>query len=598
MGEMNKQRGGGYLFRLKALYMNLRIKYKLFVLITAVMLLVCLLMLIVQQYAFEKYDEELYRQSAQSLGLTAAGIESELQKMERLSYRLATDGSLQSYLNKIKQAGTDYDRFVIADYIQTRMLEIGGMEKYVLSIQMTDYYGKEYAAGTKLVTTTPERIRMLKRETAPNKGGNTWILPDEEDRTLSSARLIRSYQELELAPLGVMTVRIDMEGLFHDYLNKAGGLENMELYILKEGHSIFPALEGDEERKLTRFVSGSQGYTTANKDGARYFVAYVPSSNTNWTYMTLIPYDTIFERVATVKRVSLLLLGGLFVLAVMFSFRFSKGITGPIERLNLKMKRVQLGHFDVWEDEDDKRIPMDEAGQLHRNFRMMVQRIDDLIQENYVKQLAIRESEFKALQAQINPHFLYNTLETINWTAKMNGQRPISQMVESLGFLLRSSITIKEPLIRLKDELDIVTHYVTIQRFRFEERLDFQLDVQGDYLSTMVPKLSLQPLVENAVNYGVEQMLEPCRITIRAREEDGRLLIAVEDTGPGMDAGFLDRLKSGECKPNGSGVGMRNIDDRIKLLFGESYGLHVESERGAGTKVEMALPYERRDEHV
>ncbi|MFC4101045.1 cache domain-containing sensor histidine kinase [Paenibacillus xanthanilyticus] len=584
--------------KLKALYMNLRIKYKLIVLITAVMLLVCLLMLIVQQYAFEKYDEELYRQSAQSLGLTAAGIEGELQKMERLSYRLATDGTLQSYLNKIKQAGTEYDRFVIADYIQTRMLEIGGMEKYVLSIQMTDYYGKEYAAGTKLVTSSPERIRMLKKESAPNKGGNTWILPDEEDRTLSSARLIRSYQELELAPLGVMTVRIDMEGLFHDYLNKAGGLENMELYILKDGHSIFPVLETGEEQELSGFIAGKQGYTTARIDGNRYFVAYVPSSNTNWTYMTLIPYDTIFERVAVVKRAVVVLLGALFVMAVILSFRFSKGITGPIERLNLKMKRVQLGHFDAWENEDDRQIPMDEAGQLHRNFRMMVQRIDDLIRENYVKQLAIKESEFQALQAQINPHFLYNTLETINWTAKMNGQRPISQMVESLGFLLRSSINIKEPLIQLKDELDIVSHYVTIQRIRFEERLDFQLDVPDEYLTTRIPKLSLQPLVENAVNYGVEQILEPCRIRIRAWHEGDQLFVVVEDTGPGMDVGMLARLKTGEVRPKGSGVGMRNIDERIKLLFGDRYGLQVNSERGAGTTITMALPYERRDEHV
>ncbi|WP_343060512.1 sensor histidine kinase [Paenibacillus phyllosphaerae] len=583
---------------MKALYRNLRIKNKLVVLIAAIMLLVCVLMFVGQQYAFDVYDKEIYRQSAKSLSLASVGIESELEKMERLTFRLATDPTLQSYLSKIKQAGTDYDRFVVAGYIRSRLVELGGMEKYVLSIQMIDYYGNEYAAGVKRITNSERRIQQIKEETGPHKGGNTWIMPSSDDGTLSSARMIRSFQELELEPLGTVAVRIDMDSLFNDYLNKAGEQSSMQLYILKDSKSIYPVSETKEEERLSGYMEGRQGYTTINHEGKRYFVAYVPSSYTNWTYMTLIPYDNIFERINEVKRAALLVLGFLFLLALVLSFRFSKGITGPIEKLNVKMKRVQLGHFDTFDGDIDRDIPMDEAGQLHRNFRMMVQRIDDLIKENYVKQLAIRESEFKALQAQINPHFLYNTLETINWSAKMSGQRQISQMVESLGFLLRSSISIKEPIILLQDELEIVKHYVTIQRIRFEERLDFQLDVPEMFMQTSIPKLSLQPIVENAVNYGVEQMIEPCTIHIRAELVDGQLVITIEDTGPGMDAKFLAELAEGVVKPRGSGLGLRNIEDRIKLCFGEAYGVKVVSERYKGTKVSLNLPFERREDDV
>ena len=170
------------------------------------------------------------------------------------------------------------------------------------------------------------------------------------------------------------------------------------------------------------------------------------------------------------------------------------------------------------------------------------------------RQLAVK-MEFEALQAQINPHFLYNTLETINWSAKMARQPHISSMVESLGFLLRSSISLKEPLIPLSQELGIVLHYINIQRIRFEERLDFRLDVPDVLMPVLIPKLSSEPLVENAVNYALEKMTDTCVIAITAEEKDGLIELTVSDNGPGMDESILMRLKSGEVKPKGSGVG-------------------------------------------
>src|SRR5690606_4633677 len=178
-------------------------------------------------------------------------------------------------------------------------------------------------------------------------------------------------------------------------------------------------------------------------------------------------------------------------------------ITRPIESLNAKMKIVQKGNFDLASVSGDEQFPMDETGQMHRNFRIMISRINDLINENYRKQLAMKESEYKALQAQINPHFLYNTLESINWQAKIGGQKQISQMVEALAYLMRSSINQKEPLVRLAEEKTFILHYITIQKLRFEERLDFRMDIPEDLESCVVPKLVLQPIVENAIQYAL-----------------------------------------------------------------------------------------------
>src|SRR5690606_2848016 len=141
-------------------------------------------------------------------------------------------------------------------------------------------------------------------------------------------------------------------------------------------------------------------------------------------------------------------------------------------------------------------LSKDEVGQIQRHFRIMLERINELIQENYIKQLVIKDTQFKALQAQINPHFLYNTLESINWMAKMSKQDRISQMVESLGYLLRLSISEQDSVITLHKELHIVQQYLVIQKLRFEERLDFQLDVPEHLVLCTVPKLSIQPIVE------------------------------------------------------------------------------------------------------
>ncbi|MBW7458723.1 histidine kinase, partial [Paenibacillus sepulcri] len=487
---------------MKALYRNLRIKYKLFVLISAVMLTVGILIVVVQQVAFEVYDGEIYEQSAKALHLTSFSIENELKKMEQLTYRIATDGLMQSYLTTIKHGGTEYDRFVLAAKIRERMINLGGLDTFVLSLQIFDYRDDEYATGAKQISTSKERAEAIKRETGLLMGGNTWILPDKSDKVLSAARLIRSYDQLNLETLGMIAIRIDMDKLFGDFM-KGLDTSSAEFIIADGDHFVYPEQPSITGSELKTYMRSNQGYAVASRGGKQFFITYVPSANTSWTYINVIPYDGIFKRIGDVKHYVYLIYGLLVILALIFSFRLSKGITIPIERLNDKMKRVRLDNFERFEEQDDIPMAMDEAGQLHRNFRIMVRRIDDLIQENYVKQITIKESDFKALQAQINPHFLYNTLDTINWSAKMSGQSHISSMVESLGFLLRSSINLKEPLIPLSHELEIILNYITIQQFRFEERLDFRLDIAEGLLDCAVPKLSLQPIVENAVNYGL-----------------------------------------------------------------------------------------------
>ena len=171
-------------------------------------------------------------------------------------------------------------------------------------------------------------------------------------------------------------------------------------------------------------------------------------------------------------------------------------------------------------------------------------------------------------------------------------------MATSLGFILRSSLETKEALIPLADELEIVNHYITIQSYRFQERLSFHTDIPDYLLSCKVPKFSLQPLVENAIRYGLQEIIGVCTIRVEAVHKGGETFISVTDDGPGMEKELLNKLVSGDYRPKGTGLGIRNIDNRLRIMFGPEYGIQVMSELGVGTKIMLTIPYEGGSDSV
>lgn len=245
----------------------------------------------------------------------------------------------------------------------------------------------------------------------------------------------------------------------------------------------------------------------------------------------------------------------------------------------------------------------DEIGRLHQGFERMTTRIQNLVNTNYVNEILAREAQIKALESQINPHFLYNTLESINWRAKAVNNREISLMTESLGSLLRATLSNKKSLVTLSYELNLILSYITIQQIRFEERLDYREQVPDGLKNALIPPLTLQPLVENAIHYALEEMTETCYITILAAETDktGKngercIRISVTNSGSSFDEDLLELLKQHKKQPSRSGIGLLNIDKRIKLLFGEDYGLSLFNQEDCAV-ASITIPY-RTEEAV
>lgn len=575
-------------------YRNMSIKLKIFFIIAFIMILIITLAFSSLYYAYSIYDKQLYDKSHRLLNLSSSSIDMELKKLESMSLTILSDTVIQQSLKELHVDDSEYTGYVIRKRMTDRLwAHISTSERYVQSVHLVDTKERvsKYGSSVELVGEKYKRIRDM---ASAGKGAARWLYPDNTDPMLILVREVRSYEPLTLEPIGFLILRINIERIVEDYAGIAS--ENSDV-IMKSGQSVvYPYRNlSPEMAQAAQPLDQSDGYEIKDMNGEAVFLSQKKSSYTGWTYYNVVPYNHIFEKIVWLKNTLIIVFTATVIIVILIGLLFARSLTKPIRLLINQMKEVQYGDLENMGASLHGAViqQMDEVGLLQRTFRLMMARINTLIKENYANQLIIKETEFKALQAQINPHFLYNSLDSINWLAKKNAQGQISSMVVSLGYLLRSSISLKRNVITIAEELEIVQHYITIQKYRFQHRLDFHMDVDERYANVPIPKLTLQPLLENAIQYALEPQIEPCTIRIYAQETGDRLAIIVEDQGPGMEEHYLRKVLSGEVETRGSGIGLTNIQDRMRLAFGESYGILIESTVGSGTKVLVMLPLTR-----
>lgn len=575
--------------QLVATYQNSKLNVKLFIRITLLMVVTLALVLLGLQYAFSLYDEQIYAKSSQVLMMSSNSIEEQLEQVEEASFNIAVDPQIQSALQELQGNVTHYDMYRLEQKLEEELASYVSSEKYIHSIYIYDSSGREFLAGSSSKPLGEKEKRLALYQADQYEGKNYWMEMDGVNEFLTSVRLLRSYENLNFEKLGKLVIRVNLDKIVTGLpltQGEAGG--NI---IISNSTQVFYSQKDMDGLTDYNFQSkNGQGYGIEKINGERFFVNHIATNFEDWTYWNIIPFNAMFSKITVVKYSMVLIFSLLFMLLISIGFEFLKRITNPIEGLATTMQQVQKGDFMAVQALKVDEMPVDEVGTLYRNFKTMVQRIDELIKENFSKQLLVKETEFKALQAQINPHFLYNTLESVNWLAKTNKQQQISSMVEALGHLMRNSINFNEDIITVEKELEIVQSYLTIQHYRFGDRLAFQMDIPATVMHVSIPKLTLQPLLENSFQHAVEPSLEMSIIKLKAEIIDTYLHIRVEDNGPGIDPNTLQYIKKGIIKPKGTGIGLNNIDTRIKLGFGEQYGLQIENLDEKGTAVTVILP--------
>ncbi|SHN79118.1 two-component system, sensor histidine kinase YesM [Paenibacillus sp. ov031] len=584
--------------RIKNAFTTLPIHHKTILLIGLLMMISFTFYVSVLGYVFGIYDRQIYEKSSQVLNMSSVGIENQLRDISNLSFKVMSDEPLQQYLLQLDKAESGYEKNGLRKKITNRLVAYAGSEKYVYSMIFIDNDNNIMAAGNR-EGISEKKQRELVALGQQYSGSNAWYTGGDQQARLLSVRQVKSFTggAFTLEKLGTLVIRVRLDRIVQDQMQHPA--EDSQLLITDGREVIYPTESTVSKSEIESELKRTQPYGIAMFEQGRNFVARANSPYTDWVYLYMTPFDQMFKQIQFVKQLVTVIFIMIFLAALIFGAKFSRSITQPIAQLIKKMRNIEKGDLDKLEEVALGNVPVssqNEVGLLHRTFKMMVQRIRELIDENYAKQLVIRETELKALQAQINPHFLYNTLESINWLAKVQKQHQISEMVEALGFLLRSSVNMSEKWITLERELDIVRSYVTIQHTRFEERLDFDMDIAPEVGTARIPKLTLQPLVENAIHYALEPSIEPCRIRIRARADGDNVVIEVEDDGPGMTPEFLEQLQEGRVQTRGQGIGLSNIKERIRLTFGDEGEMIMSSNPGSGTVVSIRIPWIREDD--
>ena len=341
------------------------------------------------------------------------------------------------------------------------------------------------------------------------------------------------------------------------------------------------------EPYATQILDDNKGHNyVLYKTDTDQIAIYSTIQSNGWKIIKTLSTSYLYQEINQIQ--TYLILGGIIYVGVILLFMliFSIRYTEPMMKMMSVIKKVEQGDLTARTEIQSS----DELGQLGISLNNMIGEmqilIDKLVQEEHEK----KEVELEALHAQINPHFLYNTLNTIKWMAKIQGNTSVSKSITALIKLLRISTNLGRDMITLREELDYVENYIIIQKLRFNQTVNLTRSIEEECLDLSVPKLILQPIVENSIIYGLQDERQEINILITGFIKDGQLIIEIHDDGPGIEDEVLKNIFSDSTDKNKfSKVGINNVNHRIRLYCGNEYGLSIKTELGVGTVVQVRL---------
>lgn len=367
--------------------------------------------------------------------------------------------------------------------------------------------------------------------------------------------------------------------------------KNGFLYIMDaNGGIVYAPVNPIVYRVKNEWFNPSVNNIVKTIQGSEFQIIYKDSAYTKWKTIGVFSLSETLKEVTILRHYSILIGLITLILAVAAAFFFTASIAKPLSKLRSLMKKAEEGDLSVRFNSKYN----DEIGQLGKSFNTMIKEISNLVDMVYTEQKRKREAELKTLQAQIKPHFLYNTLYTIQWMAGEHGAQEVVRIVGALANLFRIGLSKGKEMIPVHEELEHVRSYLMIQKARYEDKLMYEINYDEDLLNYKVLKLILQPLVENAIYHGINAKRGGGTITITARIDKEKLFFSVVDDGIGMKAERLEELRKSLDNQHGesarNGFGIFNVNERIRLSFGLEYGLRYTSVDQEGTKVEVWHP--------
>lgn len=578
---------------------NRTIKKKIFFYIcTLTILSLAIISFTVYILFFQTLERNEIAHTIQTSDKTKQNIEFVLKLVDNTGSLLGTNKEL---LEELKKEGTlavsnGNGENENQNKISIMLQNIISVQEYIRGIYIVGTNGNFYTSDSGI-----NEAELKKRYSFPlnevTSPGKYYMGSHQIDyHSLSNSYVISYIRPLYDIPsekkLGTIIVDIN-----YDYLKELftkSSIQNDEkvLVVSRKGETIFthpfnvilddiiekdPQLLELDKAELRRDVFGEDSIIVSNT------IEY-----SEWKIIKVISTRRIYKDTSAVRTVAIIVSIIFIILSLSVSIILSLTLTKPILELNKKIKLVEKGDLSV-------NIPVrtnDELGELSRSFNNMVIKLKELINKVVEEQRRKSDMEFEILQAQINPHFLYNTLDSIKWLAVIQNVNNISEMTTSLINLLKYNISKNNPTVSLEEEIESVANYAKIQKFRYGNMFDIEYRISEEARKCKVLKLILQPIVENAIFHGFENFEDNGIIRIDAEvDSDSKLVIHVFDNGAGMDTENLNSIFAIEnSKKKFSGIGIKNIQERIKLYFGAAYGISFYSKLGKGTEVTITLP--------
>ncbi|CAN7388579.1 histidine kinase [Paenibacillus sp. LjRoot153] len=585
--------------KVKLWFSNLSLKKKLLFLFALVGLIPLMITFIIyyQKITSATLKSQNYAAN-QNYEQTLSSLTGTLTRIEKLSTMVILNDALVSAL------GSD----PLQKDIGEQLIDFGKIETYTKTLEESSEseHITYYIDDRFVVSGTDTRFRKLKliegrkwsEEVINNAGSPTWVLYENESvidshKYLTLGRILwdmRNYSD----SIGLVTIDLDLKKI-RDNLTRT--VPEQVVYLINEEGQLIAGSDNVNSTHVRNMVirpslikETKSDFVEMKLNNLDYLFRCNQIGKTGIFLTSIIPKTAASKAVNIVSTQMITIYVLVAVALMILIFPVTRSITARIFLLARKMDQVRLGELRKLDIEPRD----DEMGRLVSSYNYMINSVQELLQEQYRLGQEKKGAELKALQSQINPHFLYNTLDMLNWMAQREERDNIQQVVYALSDYYKLILNKGEDLVTLKDELRMCRIYVDIQQRRFRGRITFAIEVEEELLDCLLPKITLQPLVENAIVHGITEKPDgKGTVTIKATMKDQRLLLSIEDDGIGLNNDLSERPGY-----HGSGYGVKNIEKRLELYFGESQCMRFESGSGTGTRVTIDVPVVRTSNNI
>lgn len=592
-----KQRLLDLKMKLSFQFLNLPLRLKLFGIVLLSLALLAGTSVIGIRRLRRQYDLHLYNAYQMILSVSVNAFSDALDNTTDYIKTVATDSTIQGNLAQIKDnpylPGTkvrslekELQRFLNDELNQTLYALTVCTDKGAFYNSTYKYdYGYDVSLGTKFSTQELQDITAMAPE---NK--TMWLTDYSNSYGLVVVQNVRRIAPMRLDSLGILIGCLNLQPVIH---NCTAQLQQEECYFAlldSKGNNFYTYNNLDREIDFLDKIGEDKEYTVMRRRNGCYFVIRGSIDSYNWDYLYAIPYDAVESAMRNGYRNIVLALILCIAIAVCASMGLIRQILRDFDKLMLMIRNASHADFGSVELASEDTGRSDEVGVLIQQFTRMSDKIDRLIQDNYESRLLAQEAKLRALEMQINPHFLYNTLESVRCCAKLGQNEDVCSIVESLGNIMHLIMSEHNNELKLRQELELIDDYIRIQKLRFDQRLEFCRQVDEECCNAVLPKLTIMPLVENAVVHGVENCPNTCHIMLIVRREGEQVRIQIKNTGTSFAENFLEKLKNNEITPTRHGIGLLNVDSRLKIFFKTGYRIEFYNEDGLAV-ADVTIPY-------